>query len=103
MYGTLQTNPPGLKPQPGSVLLAPRLMALLNLKIGDSIDGLKDMMSDTVRTVKSKIDRIIADSEDKLDELKKKSQALTEDLLKESTEKIDDVKKMINKELKKKK
>lgn len=31
MYGTLQTNPPGLKPQPGSVLLAPRLMALLNL------------------------------------------------------------------------
>ena len=30
--------PPGLKPQPGSVLLAPRLMALLNLKIGDSID-----------------------------------------------------------------
>lgn len=38
MYGTLQTNPPGLKPQPGLVLLAPRLMALLNLKIGDSID-----------------------------------------------------------------
>lgn len=38
MYGTLQTNPPGLKPQPGMVLLAPRLMALLNLKIGDSID-----------------------------------------------------------------
>ena len=38
MYGTLQTNPPGLKPQQGSVLLAPRLMALLNLKIGDSID-----------------------------------------------------------------
>lgn len=38
MYGTLQTNPPGLKPQPGSVLLAPRLMALLNVKIGDSID-----------------------------------------------------------------
>ena len=78
---------------------------LMNNKdeIGDSIDGLKDMMSDTVRTGKSKIDRIIADSEDKLDELKKKSQALTEDLLKESTEKIDDVKKMINKELKKKK
>ncbi|MGS0636719.1 putative ABC transporter permease subunit YbbP [Citrobacter sp. VF227] len=38
MYGLLQTNPPGLKPQPGLVLLAPRLMALLNLKIGDSID-----------------------------------------------------------------
>ncbi|EPE6732756.1 ABC transporter permease [Escherichia coli] len=29
MYGDLQTNPPGLKPQAGSVLLAPRLMALL--------------------------------------------------------------------------
>ncbi len=78
---------------------------LMNNKdeIGDSIDGLKGMMSDTVRTGKNKIDRIIADSEDKLDELKKKSQALTEDLLKESTEKIDDVKKRINKELKKKK
>lgn len=38
MYGDLQTNPPGLKPQAGSVLLAPRLMALLNLKTGDTID-----------------------------------------------------------------
>lgn len=38
MYGELQTSPPGLKPQAGSVLLAPRLMALLNLKTGDSID-----------------------------------------------------------------
>ncbi|RJT26250.1 putative ABC transporter permease subunit YbbP [Buttiauxella izardii] len=38
MYGELDTNPPGLKPEPGSVLLAPRLMALLNLKAGDSID-----------------------------------------------------------------
>ncbi|MDK9603303.1 putative ABC transporter permease subunit YbbP [Lelliottia wanjuensis] len=38
MYGDLQTNPPGLKPTAGSVLLAPRLMALLNLKTGDSID-----------------------------------------------------------------
>ena len=38
MYGELQTNPPGLKPTPGTVLLAPRLMALLNLKTGDSID-----------------------------------------------------------------
>lgn len=37
MYGDLQTNP-GLKPQAGSVLLAPRLMALLNLKTGDTID-----------------------------------------------------------------
>ncbi|WP_330983189.1 MULTISPECIES: putative ABC transporter permease subunit YbbP [Enterobacterales] len=38
MYGELDTRPPGLKPQAGSVLLAPRLMALLNLKVGDSID-----------------------------------------------------------------
>lgn len=38
MYGDLQTNPHGLKPQAGSVLLAPRLMALLNLKTGDTID-----------------------------------------------------------------
>ncbi len=38
MYGDPQTNPPGLKPQAGSVLLAPRLMALLNLKTGDTID-----------------------------------------------------------------
>ncbi len=38
MYGTLQTKPEGVKPQPGTVLLAPRLLALLNLKIGDEID-----------------------------------------------------------------
>ncbi|WP_318392395.1 putative ABC transporter permease subunit YbbP [Enterobacter sp.] len=38
MYGELQTSPPGVKPQAGSVLLAPRLMALLNLKTGDTID-----------------------------------------------------------------
>jgi len=38
MYGELQSNPPGLKPTAGSVLLAPRLMALLNLKTGDNID-----------------------------------------------------------------
>ncbi|MGL4203792.1 MAG: ABC transporter permease, partial [Enterobacter roggenkampii] len=38
MYGDLQTSPPGLKPTPGTVLLASRLMALLNLKPGDSID-----------------------------------------------------------------
>ena len=38
MYGQLDTNPVGLKPEPGSVLLAPRLMALLNLKVGDSLD-----------------------------------------------------------------
>ncbi|MDY0970524.1 putative ABC transporter permease subunit YbbP [Siccibacter turicensis] len=38
LYGTLQTTPAGLKPAPGSVLLAPRLMAMLNLKPGDTID-----------------------------------------------------------------
>ncbi|HHG8774349.1 TPA: putative ABC transporter permease subunit YbbP [Raoultella planticola] len=38
LYGKLETQPPGLKPQAGSVLLAPRLMALLNLKTGDTID-----------------------------------------------------------------
>ncbi|WP_342321778.1 putative ABC transporter permease subunit YbbP [Kosakonia sp. BYX6] len=38
MYGDLQTSPTGLKPQVGTVLLAPRLMALLNLKTGDTID-----------------------------------------------------------------
>ncbi len=38
IYGDLNTQPPGLKAEPGTVLLAPRLMALLNLKIGDSID-----------------------------------------------------------------
>ena len=38
LYGQLDTNPPGLKPEPGSVLLAPRLMALLGLKVGDSLE-----------------------------------------------------------------
>ena len=38
LYGKLETQPLGLKPQAGSVLLAPRLMALLNLKIGDTLE-----------------------------------------------------------------
>lgn len=38
MYGKLETHPPDLKPQPGSVLLAPRLMALLSLNVGDTLD-----------------------------------------------------------------
>lgn len=38
LYGTLETEPPGLKPEPGTVLLAPRLMALLGLKPGEDID-----------------------------------------------------------------
>jgi putative ABC transport system permease protein len=32
------SNPPDIKPAAGTVLLAPRLMALLNLKTGDNID-----------------------------------------------------------------
>ena len=38
LYGDLQTTPPAVNPLAGTVLLAPRLMALLNLKTGDSID-----------------------------------------------------------------
>ncbi|HHO8397789.1 TPA: ABC transporter permease [Klebsiella pneumoniae] len=38
LYGTLETQPPGLKPQAGSVLLAPRLMALLLVLRGDLLD-----------------------------------------------------------------
>ncbi|WP_075180529.1 putative ABC transporter permease subunit YbbP [Pantoea sp. 1.19] len=38
MFGELRTDPPGLRPTPGSVLLAPRLMALLNLQVGDVLD-----------------------------------------------------------------
>ena len=38
LFGALRTEPPGLTPQPGSVLLAPRLMALLGVKPGDRLD-----------------------------------------------------------------
>lgn len=38
LYGTLQTRPQGLLPAPGTVLLAPRLMALLGVKPGDPVD-----------------------------------------------------------------
>ncbi|PWW08184.1 putative ABC transporter permease subunit YbbP [Mangrovibacter plantisponsor] len=38
LYGSLSTHPEGLTPAPGTVLLAPRLMALLNLKPGDELD-----------------------------------------------------------------
>nr|WP_154325234.1 putative ABC transporter permease subunit YbbP [Pantoea sp. 201603H] len=38
MYGELSTEPTGLKPTAGTVLAAPRLLALLNLKIGDMLD-----------------------------------------------------------------
>ena len=38
LYGALQTEPAGLKPEPGTVLVAPRLLALLNVKVGDNLD-----------------------------------------------------------------
>lgn len=38
MYGGLQIRPSRSKPQPGSVLLVLRLMVLLNLKAGDTMD-----------------------------------------------------------------
>ncbi|WP_394550873.1 ABC transporter permease [Pantoea sp. SGAir0180] len=38
MFGELKTQPPGLKPQPGTALAAPRLMALFNLHVGDELD-----------------------------------------------------------------
>ncbi|MGK9173996.1 ABC transporter permease [Yokenella regensburgei] len=38
LYGELKTAPSGMRPEPGTVLLAARLMALLNLKTGDNID-----------------------------------------------------------------
>ena len=38
MFGQLNTNPTNLKPQAGTVLVAPRLLALLGLKTGDDLD-----------------------------------------------------------------
>ncbi len=38
MFGTLQTEPPGLRPAAGSVLVAPRLLALLDLRVGERIE-----------------------------------------------------------------
>ncbi|AFJ47888.1 putative oxidoreductase [Shimwellia blattae DSM 4481 = NBRC 105725] len=38
LYGALQTRPAGLPVAPGTVLLAPRLMAQLQLRIGDTLD-----------------------------------------------------------------
>ncbi len=38
MFGTLQTEPPGLRPVAGSVLVAPRLLALLDLRVGEPIE-----------------------------------------------------------------
>ena len=38
MFGTLQTEPPGLRPAAGSVLVAARLLALLDLRVGEPIE-----------------------------------------------------------------
>lgn len=38
LYGDLITEPPGLRPTKGEVLVTPRLLDLLNLKIGDNVD-----------------------------------------------------------------
>lgn len=38
LYGELITEPAGLRPTKGEILVAPRLLELLNLKIGDNID-----------------------------------------------------------------
>lgn len=38
LYGELITQPAGLRPKPGEVLVASRLLSLLNLKVGDSLD-----------------------------------------------------------------
>ncbi|MCW2255812.1 putative ABC transport system permease protein [Providencia alcalifaciens] len=38
LYGDLITEPPGLRPTKGEILVTPRLLELLNLKTGDSID-----------------------------------------------------------------
>ena len=38
LYGALQTEPADLRPEPGTVLVAPRLLALLNVKVGDTLD-----------------------------------------------------------------
>lgn len=38
LYGELETLPANLKPMPGSVLVAPRLLALLDIKVGDNLE-----------------------------------------------------------------
>lgn len=38
LYGKLETRPANLKPEPGTVLVAPRLLALLDIKVGDNLD-----------------------------------------------------------------
>ncbi|KMJ44245.1 permease [Xenorhabdus khoisanae] len=38
LYGELETHPGGLKPEKGSVLVAPRLLTLLGINVGDKLD-----------------------------------------------------------------
>ncbi|TQI79300.1 putative ABC transport system permease protein [Serratia fonticola] len=38
LYGQLETLPANFKPVPGSVLVAPRLLALLDIKVGDNLE-----------------------------------------------------------------
>lgn len=38
LYGQLATRPANIKPQPGTVLVAPRLLQLLEVKIGDMLE-----------------------------------------------------------------
>jgi putative ABC transport system permease protein len=38
LYGELETKPAGLKAEKGTVLVAPRLLALLNINVGDNLD-----------------------------------------------------------------
>lgn len=38
LYGRLETRPANVKPQPGTVLVAPRLLALLGVKVGDNLE-----------------------------------------------------------------
>ncbi|MDX7987987.1 ABC transporter permease [Xenorhabdus sp. 12] len=38
LYGELETNPPKLRPEQGTVLVAPRLLRLLGVEVGDNLD-----------------------------------------------------------------
>lgn len=38
LYGALETSPAGVRPAVGTVLVSPRLLALMNVKVGDPID-----------------------------------------------------------------
>lgn len=38
LYGKLETRPANIKPEPGTVLVAPRLLALLSINVGDTLE-----------------------------------------------------------------